>query len=55
MDLLHVNIFYQYLVDFLLDLIMHFFPNPEPPIMNILYRLSRTYFNMISLFSNRFL
>ena len=38
MDLLHVVIFYQYLTDCLLELIMHlFFPDPEAPIINILY------------------
>ena len=35
MDLLDINIFYQYLVDCLLNLFV--FPDPEPPIINILY------------------
>ena len=42
MEFLHTNILYQYLAD-LLNLIMHFFPDAEPPIINILYGLSRIY------------
>ena len=38
MDLLHIDIFYQCLADCLLNSIMHLFlPDPEPPIISILY------------------
>ena len=43
-NLLHIDTFYQYLVDGLLDLIMYlFFPDPEPAIINILYEWSGIY------------
>ena len=39
-----MNIFDQYLVDYLLNLIMLlFFPDPEPPAINILHELSEIY------------
>ena len=44
MDLLHIDIFDQYLVDSLLSLIMHFFfPDPQSPVINVLYRWSGIY------------
>ena len=50
MNLLHISIFYQYLVDYLSTLIMYlFFPGLEPPIISILYRWPGIYvhFNLM--------
>ena len=42
--------FYQCLFDCLLNLITHFFPDPEPPVINIQYGWSGIYghFNLCS-------
>ena len=44
MDLLHINIFYQYLADYLIEFNNTFaFPDPEAPDINILYGCSGIY------------